>query len=172
MDTRHKRIQAKMNCDREWESIELAARILESLTKDNIAMAKIIKKNASEVKDIQSCSDDGDIYLFDKKNKVVKIVEVKRLDETNYSAEFVSRETWKFKNFIVDGVRQFNNKEPKPYLYMCFNSILSAVALCYTRTAGRWGTEMKAGNESLKEYYVADLQDVKFFKVEDLLKGS
>lgn len=166
--TTHEKIQAKMNTDIEWQSINLAAEILEAQT-DMVAFCRVLNKNAQTKEQIKTSSDVGDIYLISRDTKTVKVIEVKRLGESNIGKDFTSRETWKFQGFIVDGVYQLNNKSPKPYMYMCFNADLTAVAIFYTYNLPKCKQELKKGNESMKMYYVAELEDVKFKTVKELL---
>ena len=166
---RHKRIQEKMNSEEEWEAIDLAGRILGK--RGFRVYASMFPKNANTVGDIKTCSDNGDIFLYDITDGSCKIVEVKRLSKDNFSAYFTDRDSWKFADFIVDGVNQFDKKTPVPYLYMCFNHPLSAVALVYTRTKDNWTIVKRNGNESMKSYYTANLDDVKFKSVKELLNG-
>ena len=168
---KHKRIQAKMHTQEEWDSIELAAQILDGKM-GFYCFARIISTTAKTVNDIERATDVGDILLFNRKTSDVRIAEVKRLSNTNYLSDFIDRATWLAEDFIVDGVYQFDRKLPVPYIYLCFNYPLTAVALIKTRTFKNWKIRKAKGNESIKEYYVAELNDVMFFSVEELLKQN
>lgn len=168
MTTTHEQIQMQMNTEREWESIELAAKLLEKKT-GMTALTRVLNKNARTTKDITASTDIGDIYLIDKSDKGIKVIEVKRLSESNYSKDFISRETYKFKDFIVDGATQLEKKTPFPYMYMCFNSNLTAVILFYTKNISKCIKSFRNGNGGQKYYYVAPLDHVKFFTVKELL---
>lgn len=166
----HKQVQSNINTDRERESIKLAAQILEKKTGMK-AFARIINTNARTTNDITSSTDVGDVYLIANDHKSIKVIEVKRLGESNFSKDFISRETYKFRDFIVDGANQLEKKRPFPYMYMCFNNSLSAVILFYTKNIDKCVKSLRNGNGGQKYYYVAPLEYVKFFTVKELLDG-
>ena len=96
--------------------------------------------------------DVGDLLVIRSGANCIDVVEVKHI-----SRSFTSRETWPFKDFIVDAKRSYDEKRVKPYAYICLSHDNAAVAM-HLCVPDRWRVEDRKG----REYYVAALDDVIF----------
>jgi hypothetical protein len=168
----HEEITSRMDDERERQAVDLACQMLELSAGKNYYIIKPAKKIAKTKEEASKSSDDGDILLVPRdpdsggNQREEMIIEVKRLSEKNYMANFTDRASWKLPNFIVDGFWQFKNKKKKVYGYMCFNSPMTWVAIIKVRdTIHDWKKESKPGNGTMKDYYVLDPDFVEFREV-------
>ena len=101
-------------------------------------------------------SDDGDLNILYK-------VEVKHV-----SVNFTNAKDWPFKDFIIDGREQYDQKFPEPKFYIVVSDDYAAVGIVdTTKTKREWFVDMRADAYGhVKAYWVCPLDLVTFRQME------
>jgi hypothetical protein len=102
--------------------------------------------------------DEGDIQITMR-------IEVKQI-----SSEFTCREDWPFPDFIVTSRYQFDYSRPRPHAFAVVNPSATHIGIVMTRKWKTWTIDRRNGVagidiDATKEYYIAKLDDVRFYKL-------
>lgn len=112
------------------------------------------RSDAPHHKDWREHSDDGDVTAE-------VIVDVKAL-----SYHFTCREDWPFPDYIIDGKYRFDEKSPKPVLYIHLSDDYWHFGLlCVQATRRHWKISTKPAKGKPAVNYAVDPDLVTFYKM-------
>jgi hypothetical protein len=105
--------------------------------------------------------DDGDLFIYHKKNKY-------RIEVKGLSCDFTDDKDWAFKDFIVCAKHSYDNAKLKPYAYFILNKNKTHIGRVKSSTKHNWNVVSRKDNryKNVKqEFYTCELSDIEWINI-------